>query len=72
MDVVKKMNFHIPATRIHSWKLIEQFGNSTKREIFSCHNLFIPEVIWVCGDVAEVGMTVDNPLPAEIKVKKMV
>ena len=38
------------------------------------NNIFIlsSEVIWVCGDVAEVGMTVDNPLPAEIKVKKMV
>eukprot|EP00794_Sanderia_malayensis_P011960 gene11960-13197_t len=30
------------------------------------------EIIWVCGDVSEVGMTVDNPLPAEIKVKKMI
>jgi len=30
------------------------------------------ETVWVCGDVAEVGMTVDNPLPAEIKVKRMI
>eukprot|EP00795_Rhopilema_esculentum_P008579 gene8579-14587_t len=32
----------------------------------------IEEVLWVCGDVVEVGMTVDNPLPAEIKVKQMI
>ena len=30
------------------------------------------DIIWVCGDVCEVAMVVDNPLPAEIKVNKMV
>lgn len=30
------------------------------------------DVIWVCGDVSEVAMVVDNPLPAEIKVNNMV
>lgn len=29
------------------------------------------DVIWVCGDVSEVAMVVDNPLPAEIKVNNM-
>ena len=30
------------------------------------------DIIWVCGDVSEVAMIVDNPLPAEIKVNNMV
>ncbi|XP_047126724.1 trafficking protein particle complex subunit 9 isoform X1 [Hydra vulgaris] len=29
------------------------------------------DVVWVCGDVSEVVMFVENPLPAEIKVNNM-
>ena len=32
----------------------------------------ITDGVWVCGDVAEVAMVVDNPLPVEIKVSNMV